>query len=130
MNKVEIAAKAIIQRDDGKVLVLRRNDKNKLWDIPGGRIEFREDPKDGLTREIMEETGLKVKLGAVSAVWSFMTDKDNQKVGFTMRAEYTSGEIHLSDEHCEYKWVEPAELANLKGNKSFSAKIAGFGTNK
>ena len=31
------------------------------WDLPGGKIDFGETPEEALTREIMEETGLKVK---------------------------------------------------------------------
>lgn len=31
------------------------------WDLPGGRIEFGESPRETLERELMEETGLKVE---------------------------------------------------------------------
>lgn len=31
------------------------------WDLPGGKIDFGETPKEALIREIMEETGLKVR---------------------------------------------------------------------
>ena len=31
------------------------------WDLPGGKIDFGESPQDALEREVMEETGLKVK---------------------------------------------------------------------
>ena len=47
---------------DGKLLLvenLRRNGK-KDWSTPGGVVEHGEDPVDGLTREVFEETGLRV----------------------------------------------------------------------
>ncbi len=47
---------------DGRLLLvenLRRNGKTD-WSTPGGVVEHGEDPVDGLTREVFEETGLRV----------------------------------------------------------------------
>jgi ADP-ribose pyrophosphatase YjhB (NUDIX family) len=33
------------------------------WHLPGGGLDFQEDPRAGLTREVQEETGLAVTLG-------------------------------------------------------------------
>ena len=45
MSKLYFAAKAIIQ-DGDKFLILKRNDeKNDLWDIPGGRMEYGVDAR-------------------------------------------------------------------------------------
>jgi 8-oxo-dGTP diphosphatase len=33
------------------------------WHLPGGGLDFQESPRDGLTREVHEETGLEVVLG-------------------------------------------------------------------
>ncbi|MDH2414535.1 NUDIX domain-containing protein [Nocardioides sp. CER19] len=33
------------------------------WHLPGGGLDFQEDPRDGLVREVHEETGLAVTLG-------------------------------------------------------------------
>jgi 8-oxo-dGTP diphosphatase len=48
---------------DGRVLLvenLRRNGQTD-WSTPGGVVELGEDPVDGLTREVTEETGITVK---------------------------------------------------------------------
>ncbi len=58
----------LIVDDGGRVLLGRRStDPGRgLWDIPGGFLNEGEDAVAGLHREIAEETGLEVELGAVS----------------------------------------------------------------
>lgn len=53
-----ISIKALI-RDEQKRFALSL-EKNGLWDLPGGGLDFGESPKEALIREIKEETGLKV----------------------------------------------------------------------
>ncbi len=51
MNTHQIGVKAIIERD-GKILLIKRSSKyghlTDAWDIPGGRLEFGEEPELGL----------------------------------------------------------------------------------
>ncbi len=38
------------------------------WTLPGGGLDFGENPEDGCHREVFEETGLKIKLTRLLAV--------------------------------------------------------------
>ncbi|MFH8087028.1 MAG: NUDIX hydrolase [Candidatus Aenigmatarchaeota archaeon] len=53
-----------IIKDRRGVLLIKRNVKpfKGYWVLPGGAVAFKERLKEALEREVMEETGLKVKV--------------------------------------------------------------------
>ncbi|MFC1625960.1 NUDIX domain-containing protein [Patescibacteria group bacterium] len=53
--------------EDGKVVTVTNKSNGKIW-YPGGGIVIGEKIKVGLSREIREETGLKVKVGEIALV--------------------------------------------------------------
>lgn len=106
------AAKAFIIKD-GKLLLLKRrpNDPHKpgAWDIPGGRLELGENPFEGLKREAQEEIKCDIKIIMPISVHNFVRD-DGQAITLTIYlCELTGGEIKLSEEHTEYKWIDLKE---------------------
>ncbi|MDX2104409.1 MAG: NUDIX domain-containing protein [Alphaproteobacteria bacterium] len=49
---------------------LALNDRAE-WELPGGRLEAGEQPPDCLRREVAEELGLNVAVGAILGSWVF-----------------------------------------------------------
>lgn len=109
-----VGQKAFIEKD-GKVLVLF--DPVEGLDFPGGKIQEGE-AKDAdasslvlaLKREVREETGLEIEAREPFAVWYHEFPKNHRnypKVVYLVafKAKYISGEIILSDEHNNFKWV-------------------------
>ncbi|MGX6604849.1 NUDIX domain-containing protein [Micromonosporaceae bacterium Da 78-11] len=62
-----VAAGALFVDRQGAVLMVRPTYKT-FWDIPGGYVEAGESPLDACTREVREELGIEVTLGALLAV--------------------------------------------------------------
>lgn len=116
-----IACKAVIAKD-GRVLLLREASTYEegtnigRYHVPGGRINPGEPFLEGLHREVMEETGLKVEVGEPLYVgeW-FPTIKGvpNQIVAIFFLCKPLTDEVRLSEEHDDYKWINAEELKQL-----------------
>jgi ADP-ribose pyrophosphatase YjhB (NUDIX family) len=63
---VEIVQAVIVQ--GGAVLLARRRDL-RGWELPGGNVIPGEDPEDALLREVLEETGVEVRIETLSGVY-------------------------------------------------------------
>ncbi|MFA5763498.1 MAG: NUDIX domain-containing protein [archaeon] len=110
-----IAVKAFIFKNDKLLLVKRhQNDTHcpNVWEVPGGRIEKNENKINGLQREVKEETGLEVIIKNSFATENFVRE-NGQPVKMThFICEYSGGEVKLSEEHCDYEWVDKKDVPN------------------
>jgi 8-oxo-dGTP diphosphatase len=98
-----VGQKAFIEKE-GKLLVLF--DRDGRLDFPGGKIQEGEfDFDESLKREVLEETGLDIKIGNVFHRY-FFTNKDKKIFVVAIVCSYISGELVLSDEHTRYQWVD------------------------
>ena len=125
-----LAVKGIIRRNDWKILVLKRSNKDDhkpgVWETVGGGMDKEESPQEALVREIAEETGLVVSIDSPFNVFTFKKDTGEFKVGITFLCEYVSGEVKLSDEHSEYRWIEPGEFSEMQSVPSLHKEIARY----
>ena len=85
-----------------------------MWTLPGGGIDFGEDPADGARREVEEETGIRVRLGDLVGIRSEVLGPDVttrgerlHNVQIVYRADAVDGELRdeldNSTDHAE--WV-------------------------
>src|SRR3569623_3774830 len=56
-----VGALCFLERDDGRVLLLRQHHRDGLT-LPGGLLNRGEDPARALVREVLEEPGLAVEV--------------------------------------------------------------------
>ena len=111
---LQVGVKALIKRGDTFLFLRRSADfKNgeQAWDIPGGRIEPDEALESALEREVFEETGMKeLAVGQLVAAQDiFVEAKDLHVVRLTYTAT-SEGEVRISDEHSEYRWMTKDEV--------------------
>ena len=66
--KHSVSVAGIVVRDDGRVLVIKRDD-NGHWEAPGGVLELDESFEAGVRREVLEETGLEVAVDRLTGVY-------------------------------------------------------------
>ncbi len=68
---VRLAVRAVIVRDEALLLVNAWKGRTHLWCAPGGGVEPHASLPDNLRREVREETGLEIAVGAPCLVNEF-----------------------------------------------------------
>lgn len=67
-SPIQSVAGIVFSSDRKKVLLIQRKDV-PVWVLPGGGVEINEDPESAILREILEETGLTVKIRRIVALY-------------------------------------------------------------
>lgn len=124
IQRVRLGAYAWCERD-GAVLLTRVSDEGPgggLWTLPGGGLDFGEDPEAGATREVLEETGYVAELGALVGVRNAILEPAQtisghrvQTVGIVYRGTITGGKLTTEFEGSTdaAAWIPLAELDGL-----------------
>ena len=117
-----IVAGAVVK--ENKVLIIQRSKDEEsypnLWELPSGKREPLESSNDAVVREIKEETNIDVKVIRPIYVFEFKNEKSDEirdatQINFLV--EYLGGEVKLSDEHQNFKWISKEELDNYEVSK-------------
>jgi ADP-ribose pyrophosphatase YjhB (NUDIX family) len=108
--------------DDSKILLLLRNTPPKVWAPPGGRLNPREAPDVGLSREIREECGIEAKPIMPVSIWSGVHEGTSTVAIFYL-CSFLEGPISLSPEHTDYMWCSTENLRTLKKNNMLFGEL-------
>lgn len=105
-----VCAGAVIRDGDGRLLLVRRGRPPSagLWSVPGGRLEAGETPQQAAVREVREETGLDVTVGALLA-----TVEIGEFLVHDFAAEVVGGELRAGDDASDVRWCSFDEAALL-----------------
>lgn len=117
-----VVQKAFIRKGD-EVLVL--NDPVEGLDFPGGKMQEGEsDLVESLKREVREETGLEISIGEPFATWTEVFPANHRLGGKRVvligyRCEYVSGDVRISEEHDNFKWVSKDNFSEVDDGTSY-----------
>ncbi|AXN46766.1 CTP pyrophosphohydrolase [Mycobacterium marinum] len=104
--KHSVSVAGIVVRDDGRVLVIKRDD-NGHWEAPGGILELDESFEAGVRREVLEETGIEVTVERLTGVYKNLT---YGIVALVYRCRPVDGEPHATEEAREIRWMTRGEV--------------------
>ncbi len=126
-----VVVQGLIQKN-GKILVLRRALGAPFlegkYELPGGQVDYKEQPEDAIKRHISIATGLEtigsLQLFDVVSYVNFDEGDDSQYVlvVYFLDAKSLSGKISLGNRHNRYHWLS---LSNVQRTISlrYSAEL-------
>ncbi|NOZ19999.1 MAG: NUDIX domain-containing protein [Planctomycetes bacterium] len=124
-----LAMKAFIYDEEGRCLLIRRSMNSKFfagqWDLPGGKVDSGEEFDDAMAREVAEETGLTITLEGVAGASEHELPHIRVAILF-MEARVASGDVQLSSEHDEFRWVSRKELGNMDISDQLSPFVLSY----
>ena|SRR5271165_6464606 len=114
--------------EHGRTLLIRRGSEplKGRWSIPGGALELGESLQQGVARELLEETGLQVRVLDLIEVFDRVYHDDAHEPASTPRppkfhfvivdylCERISGEARAGSDVTEVAYATEAELANYQ----------------
>lgn len=110
-GRFAVGVAALIRDEQDRILVVHRTYSiDEPWALPGGWLEGHDSIEGTLQRELMEETGLRLKIGPVRAV-----ERTGFAVVLLVEAELldSPGNFRPSAEVSEIGWAEPHEVGQL-----------------
>ena len=110
----EVCVGAVVV-DDDRLLLIRRGHGPAAgkWSLPGGRVEFGETMAEALVREVHEETGLDVVVGAYIGHVEIVGDDHHYVVHDYAAVAFDAEVLVAGDDAAEAAWIELHAVADL-----------------
>jgi 8-oxo-dGTP diphosphatase len=97
--------------EPGRVLLVRRRaDRHPGWCLPCGWVEYDEEIREALRREMREETGLDVRPGEIFAVYTNFHEPDRQSVGIWFCCLPVGGVLEAGDDADRLCLAQPGQI--------------------
>lgn len=108
-----IGLTGVILNDKNEILVVYHTyrDGDSYWSLPGGYSKGKEHPREGLAREIEEETGFIVR---VDRELRIRTDRQTARLEISLLGHYVGGEFRPSAEVSDAKFCKFDDLPLLR----------------
>jgi len=118
-----VAVGAVVFKDNRVLLVRRAQPPSQnIWAIPGGSVEIGETLQAAAEREILEETGVKIRAGEPVFTFDYIDRDKAGRIRFhyiivNLMADYISGEPHAGDDAADARWVSSGAIGGMTVSK-------------
>jgi len=135
--KQRVVVQAIIQ-SDGKTLLLHRCQGRPAivgkYELPGGTLEYDEQPEDGLRRHVQAETGLQAKALRLTDVISMVNreegDVQHILISYAVSGLTVAEPITLGRSYDTYEWKQLSEIQRDELRDSAQLLLGLYGAEK
>ncbi|MFF6955343.1 NUDIX domain-containing protein [Streptomyces sp. NPDC008317] len=131
-NSLVVAASAVVTDEQGRILLQRRRD-NGLWALPGGGMEMTDSLPGTAVREVKEETGLDVEITGLVGTYTdprhviaYTDGEVRRQFNVCFTARVTGGELAVSDESTEVRFVAAGEVDELPMHHTQRLRVGHF----
>ncbi|HEX6385968.1 MAG TPA: NUDIX domain-containing protein [Anaerolineae bacterium] len=122
-----VGAMVVVVRDDGRILLIQRNDHERHWAFPAGFCDLGENVAHTAVRETLEETGLQVELERIVGVYSapafhytYAGGDQIKNVGVIFRARPMGSRLRMDPaEIRQIAWLTVDEVAGRVASSRF-----------
>lgn len=101
------AVAAIIFNQQGQILLFKHTYRKFEWGLPAGGLEHREQPRDAIQREFLEETGMEIK---VERLLTAVSAREDHHISMIYLCKIVKGEFKESHEISEMKYFDVHDL--------------------
>lgn len=105
--RYRVAVSALVFDERQRVLLFKHTYRKLEWGLPAGALEYGEQPVDGILREFLEETGMKI---AVERLLVAESAPHLRHVSLVYLCKIVSGEFRDSDEISEIQYFDVNRL--------------------
>ena len=118
-SKLRLGARGIVIRNDGKIAVFNKSNKNE-YKLPGGGLEGEEKPEEAFKREVLEETGCEDEIvDFLGTTEEYKSLNNFKQISYIFVGKVLKDTNHLSvtkkekDEGAKLLWKTPEEALKL-----------------
>jgi len=114
-----------VHDDRGRLLLVQRaNEPGRgLWSVPGGRVEAGESDHSAVRREVAEETGLSVIVGALLG-WVERPARAGTYLIHDYACRTDETELFPGDDAADAMWANRATFATLRAEGRLTEGLA------
>lgn len=102
---------------NGKILLLKDWLGDGSWSLPGGGLHYGEDAKYGAVREVLEETGLKLKISSLESRGTIYAKSAGVSVTlycFSISLKHSPHIVLQRHEISDCVWIRPRDIVKLR----------------